>query len=184
MHGLSGSGKSTVAAQLSEALGAIQIRSDVVRKQLYGLEADADSDSSVNRGIYSKDATTLTYRRLRKIAQKLMASGFCAIIDASFLLRSQRQVLLDLISEGGYPCIVVECEAPVEELRKRISERKNDPSEANLQVLEQQIQKREPVLATEAGISGTVTIGDEGPREAEIDQIRALLSVKPLVDGH
>ncbi|MBT8433957.1 MAG: AAA family ATPase, partial [Gammaproteobacteria bacterium] len=43
MHGLSGSGKSTIAAQLVEKLGAIQIRSDVIRKGLFDLKADAQT---------------------------------------------------------------------------------------------------------------------------------------------
>ena len=175
MHGLSGSGKSTVATQLVEALGAIQLRSDVIRKQLFELAADADSDSAVNQGIYSEDATTLTYRRLRQIAQKITTAGFCVIVDASFLLQAQRRILLELASTSGCPCVVVECDAPLDELRKRISERRNDPSEADLQVLEQQIQKHQPARATEDGISGIVTLDAGGPGEGDIDRIRAML---------
>jgi predicted kinase len=129
----------------------------------------------VNQGIYSEDATTLTYRRLRQIAQKITTAGFCVIVDASFLLQAQRQGLLEKASASGCPCVVVECDAPLDELRKRISERRNDPSEADLQVLEQQIQRREPVKATEAGISGIVTLDTGGPGEGDIDRIRAML---------
>ena len=184
MHGLSGSGKSTVAAQLVEALGAIQLRSDVIRKQLFELPTDAGSGSAVNQGIYSEKATAMTYRRLRQIAQKITTAGFCVIVDASFLLQTQRRVLLELASKSGCPCVVVECGAPLDELRKRISERRNDPSEADLQVLEQQIQKRQPVRATEDGISGIVTIDAEGPGEEDIDRIRAMLWANPSIDGH
>lgn len=184
MHGLSGSGKSTVAAQLVEALGAIQLRSDVIRKQLFELAAEADSGSALGQGIYSEEATTLTYRRLRQIAQKITAAGFCVIVDASFLLQEQRQVLLDLASTSGCPCVLVECDAPLDELRKRIGERSNDPSEANLQVLEQQIQKRQPVQATEDGISAIVSVDAGGPSKQDFARIRAALSPKPSVDGH
>ncbi len=41
MHGLSGSGKTTVSRALVEALGAMRLRSDVERKRLHGLEAGA-----------------------------------------------------------------------------------------------------------------------------------------------
>ena len=64
MHGLSGSGKSTIATKLVEALGAIQVRSDVVRKHLFDLDAAAQTDSALDQGIYTEDATELTYRRL------------------------------------------------------------------------------------------------------------------------
>jgi predicted kinase len=179
MHGLSGSGKSTVAAQLVEALGAIQLRSDVVRKQLFELAPDADSGSATDQGIYSKDATELTYHRLRDIAAQVLAADFRVIVDATFLLETQRQVLLELAVAAACPCVVVDCEAPLAELRRRIIERENDPSEASLQVLERQIQKRQPVRAAEAGITGIVTLGAEGLGDAQVDQIRRLLISSP-----
>jgi hypothetical protein len=179
MHGLSGSGKSTVAAQLVEALGAIQLRSDVVRKQLFDLAADADSGSATDQGIYSKNATESTYRRLRELAAQIVAADFRVVVDATFLLESQRRVLLELAEAAACPCVVVDCEAPLAELRRRISEREHDPSEANLQVLERQIQKRQPPGTTESGISAIVTLGAEGLGDAQVDQIRRLLISSP-----
>jgi len=41
MHGLSGSGKSTIALAMLERLGAVRVRSDVERKRLHGLAAQA-----------------------------------------------------------------------------------------------------------------------------------------------
>jgi aminoglycoside phosphotransferase family enzyme len=41
MHGLSGSGKTTVSLELLEALGGVRLRSDVERKRLHGLNAAA-----------------------------------------------------------------------------------------------------------------------------------------------
>jgi len=91
MHGLSGSGKSTVAAQLVEALGAIQIRSDVMRKQLFGIDLDASSGSGLDDGIYHGDATALTYRKLEQVAATIIAADYCVIVDATFLREAQRK---------------------------------------------------------------------------------------------
>ena len=175
MHGLSGSGKSTVAAQLVEALGAIRIRSDVVRKQLHGLAPDSNSQSSPNRGIYSNDATELTYNRMREIAATIIAANFCVILDATFLQEADRRKMLQL--QTALPCarVIVNCEAPEAILRERIITRENDPSEANLQILERQIQARQPISIEESGMATVVNIGADGPGNAQIEQIRALL---------
>jgi len=184
MHGLSGSGKSTVAAQLAESLQAIQLRSDVIRKQLFELAADADSGSAVDQGIYSAAATEATYRRLRQIAAQIIDCGFPVIVDATFLLRAQRKILLELAVEKGCPCVAVVCDAPLEILRSRISARDNDPSEANLQVLERQVQRQQPVSPAETGISGIVTLGAEGLRRDQREQIEALLINESSADPH
>lgn len=175
MHGLSGSGKSTVAARLVEALGAIRLRSDIVRKQLFELAADAHSGSAPGEGIYNEDATTHTYRRLRQIAAKIVDAGFRVIVDATFLLQSQRRVLLELAVSRSCPCVVVDCNAPLTELRKRIVERENDPSEANLQILERQIESRRPVELAEPGISDIVSIGADGLQQVHIERIEERL---------
>jgi hypothetical protein len=175
MHGLSGSGKSTVAAQLVEALGAIRIRSDVVRKQLFALDANSDSQSAPNQGIYSAAATASTYRRLKQIAAMVIDANFCVIVDATFLQESDRRQLLEL--DCGTPCcrVIVVCEAPEAILRERISARENDPSEANLQVLERQLQSRQAISAKETSLAGIVNVGVDGLGNEQIEQIRALL---------
>ena len=59
--GLSGSGKSRLAAGLGGALPAVVLRSDVERKRLLG---KGGRDPSLDRGIYSSTASDLTYGRL------------------------------------------------------------------------------------------------------------------------
>jgi predicted kinase len=71
--------------------------------------------------------------------------------------------------------VIVNCEAPEAILRERIIARENDPSEANLQILERQIQARQPISIEESGMATVVNIGADGPSTAQIEQIRALL---------
>ena len=177
MHGLSGSGKSTVAAQLVEALGAIRLRSDVIRKQIYNLRPDTDSGSATDQGIYSADSTEKTYQRLQQLTAMITGAHFCVIVDATFLQEARRQQFLQL--QTGLDCarIIVNCEAPEETLRKRISERKNDPSEANLEVLEQQIRTQQAISAGEQEMADIVNVGVDGLGGEQIDQIRKLLDI-------
>ena len=53
-HGYSGSGKSTIAAQLAEKIGALQIRSDIERKRLFGFQAQEHTGSGLDSGLYTR----------------------------------------------------------------------------------------------------------------------------------
>jgi predicted kinase len=175
MHGLSGSGKSTVAAQLAEALGALQVRSDVERKRLFELAATADSESALGQGIYTAEATAATYQRLGEVASEVMAADFTVIVDATLLQESQRWPFLEL--ESGRPGnrIIIDCEAPEDELRRRIVAREHDASEANLEVLTHQLQTHQPLSPREREIARVVTIGSAGLDASKIEEIRSLL---------
>ena len=176
MHGLSGSGKSTIAAQLVEMLGAIQIRSDVIRKELFDFNADEQTGSALAEGIYTADATELTYRRMAEIAATIIDADFTVIVDATFLLETQRRTLLEMEVSSLCKRVIVHCEALEEELRKRIVGRENDPSEANLQVLEQQLRSQQPISVGEKTLARVVTIGSDGISTTKIQEIRQLLA--------
>ena len=89
-------------------------------------------------------------------------------------------MLLELASAQGYAGVVVDCNAPLDELRRRIMERENDPSEANLQVLERQLEQQQPVDQAEAGITGIVRVGSGGLRTDQTQRIRELLLAEPV----
>jgi len=159
MHGLSGSGKSTLARQLIEAIGAVQIRSDVERKRLYDLKPEADSGSALAQSIYTLEATMQTYDSLEDLARKIVRAGFSVIVDATFLLKTYRDQFRDLALECRVPHVVISCEVPKNVLRERIrlrSEARNDPSEANLEVLQHQLKTQQVISKEER--SGTETI--------------------------
>jgi len=175
MHGLSGSGKSTVAAQLVERLGAIQLRSDVERKRLFGLGALDASRSSTGGGIYTPAATEATYNALGKLAQQIIAADFTVIIDATLLKASQRRLFLELETAPSMRRVIVDCDAPLDELRRRIAAREGDASEASLEVLERQIQAREPLESAERELASVVRVDADGIDDETIERIRELL---------
>jgi predicted kinase len=176
MHGLSGSGKSTIAAQLVEKLGAIQIRSDVIRKGLFDFNADEQTGSALADGIYNDEATELTYRRMQEIAATIIDADFTVIVDATFLLESQRRALLELETDPVCNKVIIQCEVPTAELRKRIVERENDPSEANLEVLERQLRSQQSISEAEKKLARIVTVGSDGISTAQVQQVRDLLA--------
>jgi aminoglycoside phosphotransferase family enzyme/predicted kinase len=165
-HGLSASGKTTVAGILAERLGAIRLRSDVERKRLFGLDAAARTASAVGAGIYAPDATRRTYDRLTDLTRVVLEAGRPVIVDATFLRDAERAAFRSLGKDLGVPVAFVSCTAPDAELRARIVAREqagSDASEAGLAVLAQQRNAAEPASREEA--RETVVIDTSLPRE-------------------
>ncbi|HGG58322.1 MAG TPA: aminoglycoside phosphotransferase [Gammaproteobacteria bacterium] len=151
-HGLSGSGKSTVAGRVSEVLPAIWLRSDLERKRLFGLAPTEDSGSSVGGGIYTTSASEQTYRRLASLAEILLRAGLPVIVDASFLQADWRQTFRDLAQAAGSSFVIIDCVAATDVLERRIANRLRagtDPSEADLAVLKRQLATRDPLTDEE-----------------------------------
>jgi aminoglycoside phosphotransferase family enzyme/predicted kinase len=162
MHGVSGTGKSTLARQLVARLGAIRCRSDVERKRLHGLAALARSASRPGTGIYSKADTRRTYERLAGIAHRVLDAGYPVIVDAAFLRRVERERFRSLAHQLRAPFTIVSCTTPEQVLRERIAQRAargEDPSEAGLSVLDRQLRDQEPLAPQESAKTLSIDTG-------------------------
>jgi predicted kinase len=106
MTGLSGTGKSTVAHALGEALGAPVLSSDVTRKRLAGVEGDAGAPWQ--EGIYSAEWTERTYTQLLDDAELELRSHQAVIVDASFLAERWRTALAERALRNRVPAVFVE----------------------------------------------------------------------------
>lgn len=154
-HGLSGSGKTWASSRWlqAEASGrAIRLRSDVERKRLHGLGAQAVSGSGLNTGIYTAQAHGDTYASLLQRARGLLGDGWTVLVDAAFLRHSERAAFAALAEAVGCPFHILAPKAPVDVLRERIAARQasgGDASEATLAVLEQQLTWVEPLTDLE-----------------------------------
>ncbi|WP_275096377.1 AAA family ATPase [Sedimenticola hydrogenitrophicus] len=151
-HGLSGSGKSTQTLACVEQFPAVRLRSDLERRRLAGIAAVGSSGSALGGGIYTADLSTRTYQRLRKLAGVIIAAGLVAIVDATFLRRTDRQHFRRQAEELGIPFLMLDFRLPEALLRQRIEQRRQhggDPSEATLVVLERQLATAEPLTADE-----------------------------------
>lgn len=177
-HGYSGSGKSTIAGELAENLGAIQLRSDIERKRIYGYTAMESSGSGLDTGLYSSKAGQETYRKLAELARDVIAGGFPAIIDAAFLKAEQRKLFKSLATECGARFIIIDFQASPETLRQRVltrQQQKTDPSEATLAVLAQQLQTAEALSDEEA--DGVISLNTES--ENSLETLLARLATVP-----
>ncbi|TCK17534.1 hypothetical protein DFR30_0767 [Thiogranum longum] len=163
MHGLSGSGKTRVSQALLESLPAIRLRSDIERKRLHGLATDSRSSSGIDQGIYNRTGSELTYRHLKSLAAVLLDAGHHVIIDASFLQQTRLVPFIDLAKSRSARCLIIDCQAPVQELRERVIARESDQkeaSEADIEVLESQLRNYHPLGTSFAGAEVVVTHSD------------------------
>ncbi|SOZ40891.1 AAA family ATPase [Cupriavidus neocaledonicus] len=145
MYGLSGSGKSTIAAQLSEAGSMIRVRSDALRKRLHRGVMPCG-------GWYTVDETARAYRRLLAVCRLGCRAGFPMIADATFLVRAVRERFAVLARRLCVPFAIVECEASPETLRARIAARVSaggDLSDADEKVLAWQMLVQERLTEAE-----------------------------------
>ena len=141
--GPSGCGKThETSRRLASAdfLHTVRFRSDVERKRLYGFAPDADSQGT----IYTPEATERTYARLAALAEDALRAGWAVIVDAAFLKRAERDTFRALAKRLGTPFELIAPQVSRDELARRITARRNDASEATVEVMEQQLRWFEP----------------------------------------
>jgi len=167
MYGVSGSGKTWLASQMAPALRAIHIRSDVERKR-HGTE-------TLRARLYTPEATKSVYRDLLSYAEAVLSGGYDVIVDATFIMRDRRTAFVSLASRLGLDAYLIHCSAPSEVLRQRVEARfheRRDASDADLDVLRQQLSTAEPVLP--AGERLIVIEADTTRSTVLADVVRAL----------
>lgn len=133
--GMIASGKSTVAEALADALQVRTMRSDVVRKKLFDRQLLDSQTAGFGEGIYSEDATSLTYGKLLLLAQEEVEKDRSVILDATFGHKNQRREVLRLAEDMDADIVFVECRCPEAVIRKRLREREKSPSVSDARLM-------------------------------------------------
>ncbi len=140
--GFSGSGKSTLAFGLAPFVGAVPgavvIRSDEIRKQLCGVPP-------LHRlGLegYSEEMSRRVYATAGERARAVIRGGHSAVVDAVFARPGDRQAIERVAVEMSMPFMGMWLDAPEPTLIERTEQRRNDPSDANADVI--RLQRRQP----------------------------------------
>lgn len=136
--GLSGTGKSTLAAALAPRLGripgAVVLRSDETRKRLAGV-ADTDRLPS---DAYTAAAGAQVYTTLRRHAARALAAGAAVIVDAVHARPEERAAIGAVAVAAGVRFTGLWLDAPVEILARRADARHGDASDADAAVVYRQ----------------------------------------------
>lgn len=137
--GLSGTGKSTLAAALAPdvgvAPGAVHLRSDIERKRLFGV---AETDR-LPADVYTPETSARIYAELERKAGVALGAGHAVVVDAVSARADERSALAEVAQRCGVPFHGLWLEAPAATLERRVSERRGDASDADAVVIRQQL---------------------------------------------
>jgi aminoglycoside phosphotransferase family enzyme/predicted kinase len=182
MHGVTASGKSWVSERLIAALGAVRVRSDLERQRPAAPCGSAPAVSGIGQDAYSAAARERTYVRLLECAESTLAGGYHAIVDATFLARSDRQMFAALAQRQHCPLLTVSCCAGRQTLAARLDFRArsaDDPSEATLAVLDSQLRAAEPLGEEEHDRTVLIDTESEAAISAGIRKLQATVQSSP-----
>ncbi|HXW04971.1 MAG TPA: AAA family ATPase [Vicinamibacterales bacterium] len=139
--GLSGSGKSTLARRLAPAVGgapgAVVLRTDVIRKHLFGVPESRRLPDSA----YDAETTARVYARAVHLAEACLRAGQAVLLDAVFGDVRHRQAVERLAAEAGVPFCGLWLDVPYRTAARRLHARRGDASDAGIRVLQQQARK-------------------------------------------
>jgi predicted kinase len=136
--GRSGTGKSSVARHLAPSIGAMPgallLRSDVIRKRLFGCEPTDRLPAEA----YEEDVSERVFERLAERAEILLRAGRTVIADGVFGDPAKRAQIARAADAAAVPFQGFWLEAPQAVLEERVAKRRNDASDADLAVVRAQ----------------------------------------------
>lgn len=142
MSGLTGTGKSYLAASLGKRLGIQTFRSDVIRKELFNVPKGEHRLDKYGEGIYTANATEMTYMALLEKARRCLGKGESVILDASFMRYRDRDRARMTALQSKARFRLIECVSSSEDaIRERLQERlqsRQDPSDGRWETFLQQ----------------------------------------------
>ena len=157
--GVSGTGKTTIARLVAPGVGAapgaVVLRSDEVRKRLFGVGPTDPLPSQA----YAQEAMQRAYDAMHAEAAALLRAGRAVVLDATYLDAANRDAAAALAGAVGVPFDGVWLTAPAAVLEARVGGRSGDASDAGLATLRQQ-------LARDLGVIDWTTVEAIDPATA------------------
>ncbi|WP_203773315.1 AAA family ATPase [Paractinoplanes deccanensis] len=126
-----GTGKSTLAGQLADRLGATLLSSDRVRKELAGLTPERTAAAAYREGIYTAEWTDRAYRELLDRARRLLEQGETVVLDASWYAPRRREAARELARRTHSALREIRCTAGAATVADRLAHRHGGASDAD-----------------------------------------------------
>jgi len=171
--GLMGTGKSTLARGLSEALGMEVLRTDVARRSLFPA---GDSPAAFDEGRYLAEARNRVYDELLGTARSRLAAGVSVVLDGTYLQADKRAQVQELAREMNADSLIVRCVCPRETSLRRIEARlaggTGDPSEARPELYDRQVAE----AAGESSAADGLTIDTTEPQPSQLGSVFAAIA--------
>lgn len=137
--GLSGSGKSTVAEALAWRIGAPPgariLESDRIRKAMHGVAPE----TRLGPEAYAPEVSDRVYGDMAQRARVHLDAGVAVVADAVFAAADDRAAIAAAARDAETSFAGVWLSAPPAELRRRVAARRQGASDADITVLEAQL---------------------------------------------
>ncbi|MEO1608157.1 MAG: AAA family ATPase [Pseudomonadota bacterium] len=172
--GLSGTGKTTLAAalapRLGDAPGALHLRSDVERKRMY----NANPLERLPSHAYSSTASHCVYRRLCDRADHALQAGHSVIVDAVFLEPMYQHWIEQVARRAHCKFLGLWLEADRDQLIERVTARTHDASDATADVVRTQLNANDRFAECQSG--GWPSIDTRGSRQDAVSRAERVIS--------
>ncbi len=172
--GLIGSGKTTVAEQLSRSTGTPLVSADATRKFLAGIPREAKGAPSIYSGPFSERVREELLRR----GARVLESRRSVILDTTFVSREYRRHARELAHRFTAAFLFVECRAPERVLRERLRGRTGGVSDAREDLLDRFFRAVEP--ATELPLEERLVVDTTRSAEEAVAAIRRRVEATPV----
>jgi aminoglycoside phosphotransferase family enzyme/predicted kinase len=121
--GLSGTGKSTIARKIAVDYRATQINTDVVRKELAGINQFEQHHDQYDTGLYDPKNIEQTYTQVMERAEAEIQKGKNVVLDATFQKKNYREMARNLAITHHASFFIVHCVCPDRVVKKRLMDR-------------------------------------------------------------
>ena len=121
--GLPGTGKTTLAEAIGARRGLTVLRSDVVRKEMAGLEPTTPAPAAFQAGLYEPSVTDAVYGELLEQSGIMLRMGESVIIDASWTSNAHRELARQIASSNRAQIVELQCEIDAETAVARLQAR-------------------------------------------------------------
>jgi predicted kinase len=137
--GLSGTGKTTLAHALAPNLGAapgaVHLRSDVIRKEHWGV----DEQDRLSPEAYDPEVSERVYNTIQARSREVLTGGQTVIADAVYARPHERDELEAVARQLGIPFHGIWLSTETDTLIRRVTQRTADASDATEAVVRQQL---------------------------------------------
>ncbi|MBX9710381.1 MAG: AAA family ATPase [Xanthobacteraceae bacterium] len=168
--GLSGCGKSTVAATIADRIGDVPgarvLSSDRIRKCLHGVVAEARLPAQA----YSPEISEQVYHIMMTQAKAVLDAGHSVVVDAVFDRPEHRERIHNLARKVGVRFSGIWLDAPRDVLFSRVERRSGDPSDATVAVVAAQ-------LARLVDVADWTHVDSSGTPEETAEDVQAIINL-------
>ena len=173
--GLTGTGKSTMALKIAVDYHAHQINTDIVRKELAGIDKFERHHNKFNTGLYSPDKIDFTYEKVIETVADLLKKGENVVLDATFQKKKYRDMVKKVAGDYNTILLSIQCICPDDVVKKWLKERlkKKSVSDGRWEIYQKQKETFESFVTEEDHITVDTS---EGSYKYRMDFFKNLLN--------